>query len=171
MGMLGTIGLTWVDRDGSDSTEFTGQSSFVLMPVVGRPLFNTIISTGLMGTYYYQNPATRVAYAHGVNSSQTFPVTRRAFGAFWTTGQVLGADSLNRLPQYLSRSGYDNRSRDGIGNIQLITPVLVQRVGPDFTESTFQIAILTIRVPEPWSTVLLITGLATLCGLYRLRRR
>jgi hypothetical protein len=47
-----------------------------------------------------------------------------------------------------------------------VTPTLVHRA-----IHTPQIGVLTIQVPEPWEAVLLITGIAMLCGLYRLRRR
>lgn len=181
MGLLGKIKTT---RSGL--TPYAGiygaHGSLPIIPAIGHPLFNTIISYNPGGTTYFQNPyATefhRLRCGFGCAGNYY-----RVLGSatLWTTGRVQirfqqsqpGPITTNPAAT-VSRTGYDNRTAGGLGRIQLVTPTLVHRSNfgpPPHKRHTAQIGVLTIQVPEPWSVALLITGLATLCGLYRLRRR
>jgi hypothetical protein len=153
-----------------------------IIPAIGHPLFNTIISYGTMGTTYFQNPfATRFKelISWGTGWSRTsYDVL--GSGTLWTTGRVQIRFQQSHTPMShtyptasVSRTGYDNRTAGGLGRIQLVTPTLVHRSfrPPRHERHTAQIGVLTIQVPEPGGVALLITGLATLCGLYHLSRR
>jgi hypothetical protein len=102
----------------------------------------------------------------------------------WTTGRIALVSSGDFSPtttQFATVTGYDNRTANGMsGVLSLLRPRLVHSyVVPNDPSSPIvrarsfaQIWQLDIHfMPEPGGSVLLITGLATLCGLYRLRRR
>jgi hypothetical protein len=74
----------------------------------------------------------------------------------------------------VSAAGYDNRTPNGLnGVISMVRPRLVHTYGSSRgTWSFAEIWQIDIHfLPEPGSSVLLITGVAALCGLYQLRRR
>jgi hypothetical protein len=175
MGLLGQIRTYY--RAG---LHLTIKGKLPIIPAIGHPLSNTIISYGTMGTTYFQNPFATRFVSHFCWFSECS--TRRSYevlgsATLWTTGRVLIRFQQSGIyftypSATVSGTGYDNRTAGGLGNIQLVTPTLVHdRGGWAGERHTAQIGVLTIQVPEPWSVALLITGLATLCGLYRLRRR
>ncbi len=98
----------------------------------------------------------------------------------WTTGMVrvfAYGDNLAYpyyyFPEYLSRTGYDNRTSQGGGTIQLVTPHLINFLLP--VSGTIQwgvIGVLRLQfVPEPSSGLLLLAGAGLLGVLYRRRVR
>ena len=72
----------------------------------------------------------------------------------------------------LWRTGYDNRTPLGRGNIQLVTPTLTHWLnGYIYEHHTAQTGMLTIQVPEPGAVVLLTAGGGVLGLLYWMSRR
>jgi hypothetical protein len=97
----------------------------------------------------------------------------RVLGWPWTTGKVSVrasgdylADPAFFFPEVLTRAGYDNRTPQGGGTLQLVTPHLVLWNSQKFGA----IAVLKL-VPEPASGLLLLAGVGLLCVLYRRRAR
>ncbi len=93
----------------------------------------------------------------------------------WTTGEVrvyAYGDYLSDssfFPEFLARSGYDNRTAQGGGTIQLVTPHLIDWAGP---LQHGAIGVLRIEfIPEPSSGLALLAGAGLLGVLYRRRAR
>ena len=87
----------------------------------------------------------------------------------WTTGRVsVSAAGDSGFPTMLVRSGYDNRTPEGAGTIQMVTPRLTHWAGGSHWGD---IAVLHLRfAPEPESWLLLAAGAGAL-GLLRRTRR
>jgi hypothetical protein len=75
----------------------------------------------------------------------------------------------------LNRTGYDNRTPAGVGNIQLVSPALTRWKNPHSDYYTGSIATLKLQlVPEPEAWLMLVSGIGTLTILCRVngqRRR
>jgi hypothetical protein len=102
-------------------------------------------------------------------------VTGMVMGWPWTTGKVnvyaFGDYFANPtfFPEYLYRTGYDNRTSQGGGTIQLVTPHLINWQG---TLQFAAIGVLRLEfVPEPSSGLVLLAGAGLLGVLYRQRKR
>ena len=105
-----------------------------------------------------------------------YPYTALVRGWPWTTGKVrvlaygdFLASPVYGFPEILSRTGYDNRTSQGGGTIQLVTPHLV-------AWQTFVqlggIGVLRLKfVPEPSSGLVLLVGAGLLGVLGRRRVR
>ena len=97
----------------------------------------------------------------------------------WTTGMVrvfAYGDNLAYpyyyFPEYLSRTGYDNRTSQGGGTIQLVTPHLINWLSPTVIFQQGAIAVLRLQfVPEPSIGFALLAGAGLLGVLYRRRAR
>jgi hypothetical protein len=145
-----------------------------MVPDIGRPLYNTVIGYGEMGTLLYQNPYYRTAKFYkttpkgAVKVSTTLAV---GSGTLWTTGQVGNFAKTGAYYTSLYRTGYDNRTPGGRGSIQLVTPTLTHWLSPAFNTHTAQVGLLTIRVPEPGAVLLLTAGAGVLVWLRRVSRR
>jgi hypothetical protein len=182
MGLLGKLGAQgdWSPAGGqSPLTLYSGLSSWAMVPVIGRTLYNTIIGTTTMGKSLYQNPyiKTDMWYAFstitpmGLMSTYTRTFTAIGSGTLWTTGQVGNFAKSGFYPTSAWRTGYDNRTAGGLGTIRLVTPTLVHWLSSGFDSHTAQIGMLTIRVPEPGAVVLLAAGVGVLVVLRRSSRR
>ncbi len=98
-----------------------------------------------------------------------------AIGWPWTTGAVSvdafgDAYYYNTLdfPERLRRTGYDNRTAQGAGTIQLVAPQLTLWL--EGTLKQGRVAILRLRfVPEPKGLLLLVSGVGLL-GVLKRRR-
>jgi hypothetical protein len=151
-----------------------GTSDWPIPQVVGRPLFNTIRGYGTMGTTLYQNPYSetdvwyRTTPKGAVKLSTNLAV---GSGTLWTTGQVGNFAKTGAYYTSIWRTGFDNRSPGGVGNIQLVTPTLTHWLAPAWNSHTAQLGILTIKVPEPGAVFLLAAGAGALVVMRRIRAR
>jgi hypothetical protein len=125
-------------------------------------------------------------FAGTAKAQATYPggtvVTHTVWGFPWTTGMVVamapeasGFGDYSFPYTYRSATGTDQRTAKGIGNLQLVTPVVVRHrekgSGLGFYHQA-GVAILSMRfVPEPSAGVQLIAGLSALAVLYRCNRR
>jgi len=97
----------------------------------------------------------------------------------WTTGMVRVFAYGDKLaypyyyfPEDLSRTGYDNRTSQGEGTIQLVTPHLIKWLPPSLGMQWGAIAVLRLQfAPEPSSGLALLAGAGLLGVLYRRRAR
>ena len=141
-----------------------------MIKALGRPLFNTLIGTGTMGTLLYQNPYTDTDMWYRTSVKGSFEwdtITGIGSGTLWTTGQVGAFAKTGAYHTSEWRTGYDNRDASGFGNIQLVTPTLTHWLSPGFNTHTAQVGMLTIRVPEPGAVLLLAAGAGALVVLRR----
>jgi hypothetical protein len=105
----------------------------------------------------------------GTFSFTSPPVSYRSValvtGFPWTTGRVsVSAAGGSGFPTHLVRSGYDNRTPDGVGTIQMVTPRLTHwAAGSHWGD----VAVLRIQfAPEPEGWVLLAAGLSLVAVLH-----
>jgi hypothetical protein len=97
--------------------------------------------------------------------TSTFMSNAVVTGFPWTTGRVsVSAAGGSGFPTRLVRSGYDNRTPDGAGTIQMVTPRLTHwAAGAHWGD----IAVLRIQfAPEPAGWVLLAAGLSLVAVLH-----
>ncbi len=86
----------------------------------------------------------------------------------WTTGQVavVAAGGFG-FPTALVRSGYDNRTAEGGGTIQMVAPRLTHWAGGAHWG---EVAVLNVKfVPEPKGWLMLVAGLGLLGAMHRAR--
>jgi hypothetical protein len=110
---------------------------------------------------------------HSTINSNVVTAYGNAYGWRWTTGTVSvyasGDHNLNPslFPEHLMRAGYDNRSPNGGGTIQLVTPHLTSwGVLPSLQMGA--IGVLRLKfVPEPRGLLLLLSGSVMLGLLHR----
>jgi len=168
MGLFGRLGvyngftLTW--RHGT----FVGSRSGNIVEVIGRPYKGTVIGTAKGEPTAWQNPYTDTATWHSTTPMGKVLVSTGTLigsGTLWTTGQVgnFARDGYTSL----WRTGYDNRTSGGLGNIQLVTPTLTHWLSPGYDTHRAQIGMLKIQVPEPERFALLALGLGALLALRR----
>ena len=96
-------------------------------------------------------------------------------GLPWTTGVVSVTAIEGPFPTAFHRSGYDNRTANGMGTIQLVAPQISKWDFPGRTtpwdRSTGAIGVLRVKfVPEPTGWVMLSVGVAFLSLLFKRRR-
>ncbi len=90
----------------------------------------------------------------------------------WTTGMAEVTASGGPQATVLTRTGYDNRTPGGAGNVQLVSPSLTRWKNPYSDYYTGSIATLRLSfVPEPGSGLMLTAGIVALSALYRVNRR
>jgi hypothetical protein len=100
-----------------------------------------------------------------------------AWGYAWTTGKIsITAYDDAYLDTKIARTGYDNRTPLGQGNIQLVSPHIAHWnfSSLPLDRATGAIAILNIEirfVPEPKGWLMLIAGIGLLAAFYRRRAR
>ena len=87
----------------------------------------------------------------------------------WTTGTVTVTAFGGTFPTSIHHKGYDNRTANGSGVVQLVTPMITKWEGAG-TSSTAGIGIMTLTfAPEPSEWMLLASGVSML-GLMGWRR-
>jgi hypothetical protein len=125
----------------------------------------------------YAYPRYVTGTFHSTMGSSVSTATGLVRGWPWTTGTVsvyaYGDHNLepSLFPERLIRAGYDNRSPNGGGTIQLVTPHLTSW-GALPALQMGAIGVLRLKfVPEPSGSLLLLSGTAMLGVLYRRRTR
>jgi hypothetical protein len=100
--------------------------------------------------------------------SLTYPSVAVVTGFPWTTGQVsVMAGGGYGFSTSLVRSGYDNRTSQGRGTIQMVTPHLTHWSGGAHWGD---VGVLNVKfVPEPKGWLMLAAGLGLLGAMYRSR--
>jgi formylglycine-generating enzyme required for sulfatase activity len=93
----------------------------------------------------------------------------------WTTGTASVTATAGSFPTRFRRSGYDNRTANGLGMIQMVAPQIVKwdfaNRGEPWDRYTGAIGILRLKfVPEPSGWVMVIAGAAFLSIEYKRRR-
>jgi hypothetical protein len=138
-------------------------------PTIGATLIGATSVSGypaigsVTGTFYYT----------GTTLTDTGMAQVRGWP--WTTGMVTVSAFLDHytyglFPEHLARTGYDNRTSQGGGTIQLVTPHLTNWVGGISQYGV--IGVLRLKfVPEPPSGLILLAGVGLLGVLYRRRAR
>jgi hypothetical protein len=90
----------------------------------------------------------------------------------WTTGAVEVTALSGPQATVLKRTGYDNRSPNGVGSVQMLSPMLTRwksSMGGDY--HTGGIAIMKLQfLPEPKTWLMLFAGTCVLGLLVRLNR-
>jgi hypothetical protein len=168
--MLGKYGATGKYTITGKTGTYHGVSSWAMVPDIGRPLYGTIIGYGTGDTPIYQNPFSKTDKWYKTTPKGAIKVrTILAIGSgtLWTTGQVGNFATTAAYNTSLYRTGYDNRTPGGKGNIQLVTPTLTHWLSPGFNTHTAQVGMLTIQVPEPGAVLLLAAGAGALVVLRR----
>jgi hypothetical protein len=160
MPLLGRLGgaVKWVASEVSGT--FVATSSWNMILALGRNVLGDPM-----------NPYTNTGMFYNEVMSWTFTTWKYAKGTRWTTGQVGAFATTNAYYTVLYRTGYDNRTADGLGRIQLVTPALTRWTSGGWSENTGHIGILTIQVPEVHGLLLLTAGIGALLGLRRIGRR
>ena len=149
---------------------FPGPAYVYNFPTLGVTLVGASSNGGYPATGSITGTITNTT-----NPSFTTTVTGMVMGWPWTTGRVnvyavgdyLGNPTF--FPEYLYRTGYDNRTSQGGGTIQLVTPHLINWQG---SLQFGAIGVLRLEfVPEPSSGLALLAGAGLLRVLYRKRKR
>jgi hypothetical protein len=132
---------------------------------------------GWLSLLPYQYPQTITGTFHSTIGSAVSTVTAAVRGWPWTTGMVSVYASgdynpnTSGFPERLVRTGYDNRSPNGDGTIQLVTPHLTSW-GALPSVQMGAIGVLRLQfAPEPRSVLVLLAGAGLLGVLYRWRTR
>ena len=90
----------------------------------------------------------------------------------WTTGMVEVTATGGPQATILKRTGYDNRTPGGAGNIQMVSPALTRWKHPFSDYYTGSIATLKLTfIPEPTALLMLIPGMGALAILHRVSER
>ena len=153
MGLLGKLGISGVYTVPAQSGQWSPTKSWDMADVLGRTTSYAISTTGMFTNTVLSATDTR---------------TMKATGFPWTTGMVFLTARVGAFTTSMQRTGYDNRTAQGLGNIQLVTPVLTHWVDGTPGNHTGQIGVLTLHfVPEPGATLLLTAGAGVLMGLRR----
>jgi hypothetical protein len=107
----------------------------------------------------------------GHTKTSGYPTTSTlAHSAFaWTTGTVTVTARGGTFPTVQQRTGYDNRTPMGSGNVQMVAPMITAWTGAG-TSATAAIGIMKVSfAPEPSEWMLLASGVSLL-GLLGWRR-
>jgi hypothetical protein len=163
MRLLGAMGAKRAHEHRNKVSVGAGLSSF---GVLGSECTITCYATGAQSNFQY--PRYRTIMGRGTTAYIT------TLGLPWTTGTVSIKATAGPFPTLFRRSGYDRRTANGLGTIQLVAPQLVKWEYPDrsapWDRHTGAIGILRIKfVPEPSGWAMLAAGLGVLGVLYRLQ--
>jgi hypothetical protein len=177
MGMLGKYGAWSKWSIAGVPTFYEGTWSWAMIPDIGRKMYNTLVGQTAMGARLYQNPIIKTGkfYMYYTNEpttpGKTSTLTAVGLGTLWTTGQVNLRALAGQYATSLWRTGYDNRDASGFGRIQLVTPTITHWYSTGLNDYAAQIGLLTIQVPEPRVTLLLVAGAGALLWLRHVSRR
>jgi hypothetical protein len=159
MGLLGKLNVTGAFTLPGKSGQWSPTKSWDMADVLGRTTSYAITTTGMFvnATLRPKSTDTRTMMATG------FP---------WTTGMVFMTVRVGAFTTSMHRTGYDDRTALGLGNIQLVTPALTHWINGSPGDHTGQIGVLTLHfVPEPGAGLLLAAGAGLLVWLRRVGAR
>ena len=133
---------------------------------IGAPAYTSggVVTQGYTATYsaqYYHTVLMTTSTIMAVGSR--FP---------WTTGTAT-VTAVGRGPNKTveQRKGFDSRTVNGSGTLQLVTPVLTRWLQPAAQFETGGVGVLRFTfAPEPRAWMALVSGLSVLAVLYRARR-
>jgi len=174
MGLLGKLGEVGKYIITGKTGTYEGTSDWPMVQPLGRPLFNTIIGYGDMGTPIYQNPYRKTDTWYKTTPTGAVRVSAIwaiGSGTLWTAGQVGAIAAMGYWYTSLWRTGYDNRTTGGLGRIQLVTPTITHWLSTGWNSHSGQMGMLTLQVPEPRAVLLLAVGGGVLGLLYWVGRR
>jgi hypothetical protein len=159
MALLGRLGgfVKYV-VPGHEGT-YAWTSSWNMIKALGRSWFDPT------------NPYTNTGMWYNAVAGKKGTTTKYGKGTLWTTGTVAVYAEGGSFPTILQRTGYDNRTPGGLGNIQLVTPGLTRWGMHPGSPRTGHIGILTLHVPEPGAMLLLMAGVGALVVLHRVSGR
>ena len=176
MGLLGKYGAVGKYTLTGKTGTYNGTSSWAMVPDIGRLLYNTPVAYTPKGAAsQWLNPFSKTDKWYKTTPKGAIKVSTIlavGSGTLWTTGQV---GAFARTGAYFTsqwRTGYDNRTAGGLGNIQLVTPTLTHWLSPGWNTHTAQTGMLKLQVgPEPGAMLLLAAGGGVLGLLYWVSRR
>jgi hypothetical protein len=169
MGLLGFLGANAAYfRNQANSL---GSLNWLFDAIGNEPIPG--LSTTCGGVDCYTATSVGVFYHTGLTQSSFSDVVANAWP--WTTGTVT-VESLatGPFPSRFVRKGYDNRTVNGEGTIQLVSPVMTHWLAstPAFRYATVGVGIMTLTfAPEPTKVLMLGAGLSLLALLHRAGRR
>ena len=164
MRVLGALGAKRAHPYKNKSHVGTGLSSF---GVLGDECTISCYVTGAQSNFQHHR------YQTAMGKSTTAYIT--TLGLPWTTGTVSITATAGPFPTLFRRTGYDNRTSNGLGTIQLVAPQLVRWDFPNrdapWDRHTGSIGILRIEfAPEPSGWMMFTVGVGFLVVVARRRR-
>jgi hypothetical protein len=141
--------------------QYLGASAFTATSVVTRGYTK---KTTISRAYFYPLPNPgKFGYSARVATVSAFP---------WTTGTAEVSAISGPQSTILKRTGYDNRTSNGKGTIQMVSPMLTrwQNAFGDYHTGSIGVMKL-VFVPEPQAWRMLAAGICTLGLLYRVNRQ
>jgi len=140
---------------------------------IGLATGRQVVDINALGTSTTVMQVEQLTFATGMGLSFSVPATVTARGARWTTG-MLTVTAMNNDPtggQFtgsIMATGFDNRTPGGGGEIQLVTPLLIQSA---ITQNQPGVATLhVVFAPEPGPVALTLVGIAVLGLAVRAKR-
>jgi hypothetical protein len=138
--------------------QYLGASALTAMGVVTRGYTKR---TTISRKYFYPLPNPgKFGYSARVATVSAFP---------WTTGTAEVSAISGPQSTVLKRTGYDNRTANGKGNLQMVSPMLTRWQNTFGDYHTGSIGILRL-VPEPQAWRMLAAGICAIALLYRASR-
>jgi hypothetical protein len=140
--------------------QYIGASAYTAMSVVTGGFTK---KTTTSRAYYLHPPAGPVfGYSARIATVSAFP---------WTTGTAEVTAISGPQSTILKRTGYDNRTSNGAGTIQMVSPMLTrwQNAFGDYHTGSIGMMRL-VFVPEPQAWRMLAAGICAIALLYRTSR-
>ncbi len=135
---------------------YLGAGAQTSMGEVTRGLTYTAMT---LRPYYYPGTPGKFDYSPRTVTVSVFP---------WTTGTAQVTALTGPQVTVLERAGYDNRTPNGAGTIQMVSPMLARWTNSFGDFHTGSIGVLKLQfVPEPGAWSMLAAGSAALGLLYR----
>jgi hypothetical protein len=140
--------------------QYLGASAFTAMSVVTRGYTK---KTTISRAYHYPLPNPgKFGYSARVATVSAFP---------WTTGTAEVTAISGPQSTILKRTGYDNRTSNGKGTIQMVSPMLTRWQNAFGDYHTGSIGVMRLKfVPEPQAWRMLAAGICAVALLYRTSR-
>ena len=171
MGLLGKFGAAGKYTITGRTGTYNGTSSWPMVKAMGRPMYGCSIGPPSCVTINPYSKTDMWYRATPKGAVKVHTILAIGSGTLWTTGQVGNFAKTGAYYTSLWRTGYDNRTTGGRGNIQLVTPTLTHWLALAWSTHSAQVGLLKIHVPEPGAVLLLAAGIGALLMLRRVGRR